>query len=189
MLSTMKNILNNLGISTLLIIGLIALNIFSLYFNLKRQHEVNQLAQRLEELESEIVWGGVDVFAKITHPDIYLTSEGLTLVVLFTDKSCPSCLLYEVSYLNDFYSQHGAFVQVYYVSHEQPDLANYGADFPFNHISPNQSLLDTDFDLSNTVAILVDSQGVVQQVYRAEVGNQNKCRLFYQRMASLMGGQ
>lgn len=170
------------------IIGLIALNIFSLYSNLKRQHEVNQLTQLLEELESEIVWGGVDVFARITHPDISLPSQGLTLVVLFTDKSCPSCLVYEVSYLNDFYSQHGAFVQVYYVSHKQPDLANYGADFPFNHISPNQPLLDTDFTFTNTVAFLVDGQSVVQQVYRAEVGNKNKSRLFYKRMASLMGG-
>lgn len=154
----------------------------------KRQHQVNQLTQRLEMAEAEKVWGGVDVLAKVAHPEIMLQQgEGLTLVVLFTDKSCPSCLVYEVSYLNDFFGQHGAFVQVYYVSHKQPDLANYGAEFPFKHISPDHPLLDVDFELSNTVAFLVDGNGMVQQVYRAEVANQKKCRQFYQRMASLLG--
>lgn len=67
-------------------------------------------------------------------------------------------------------------------------LDNASPEFPYLQISPYYPLLDIEFELTNTTIFLVDENSLIQQVYRAEIGNRSKSSSFYHRMNSFFGG-
>lgn len=154
---------------------LLVFNVLLVYANLERQKAIDFLSsQSIIESNPQII-----------HPGITLTDSGLGLVVLFTDQSCPDCLKFEVPNLNEFYSENNTDFHVYIIGSNETLLERYQASFPYTHISPDEAVLDMEFEIVNPVAMVVDSEGMVQHIYESKIGEPEKSVRFYQRMRSL----
>lgn len=157
-------------------------NILLLYINVKQQNQLERLQAQIKPSESQttiMLDSGIRLSSDIKVP------SGLSLLVFFTDRSCLSCLKYEAQKLNKFYSNYGEYTQVYLLSTYKSYLERFDIDFKYTMINPDKDILNKEFVFANPVALLVDSNGLVQRFYLAEAGNEAKSNQFYQQMSSL----
>lgn len=179
---------NNKKLLSLLVFVLLFTNAYSLYSNLKYKHSILLLSRQIEIFTNDKVMGAVETVTRFSHPQITLPQNQSTLVVIFTDKGCTTCYEYEIPNLNNLYRHYSSNIQVYYVGNNSMYLDNASPEFSYLQISPNYPLLDIEFKLTNTTIFLVDKNSLIQQVYRAEIGNRSKSNSFYHRMNSFFGG-
>ncbi|MEX0779013.1 MAG: hypothetical protein WD491_08990 [Balneolales bacterium] len=161
-------------------------NIFLLYTNADYRKHIEQLYSQVqfqEALEYQS-YSSVVNNARITHSGIKLRDSGMSLLVFFTDRGCPSCIESEILNLQDFYNKHPQNIQAYLLSSNESFTSLYEVNFPLKVINPNETILDEELNFDNPVAILTDSNGMVQNIYVAEVGNKEKSSNFYKRMTS-----
>ncbi|MEX0780993.1 MAG: hypothetical protein WD037_14735 [Balneolales bacterium] len=179
----MKNIIPYI-IAILILSGF---NISLLYINFDQQKNIDYLHSQIHFEQGLEFQGYSSVFynSKIVHPEIELRDSGMSLLVFFTDRGCPSCLEYEIPNFAQFFNEHGQYTQAFLLSNNDSFTSRYEVNFPLNVISPTEGLLDTELDFDNPVAILTDSNGIIQHIYVAEVGNREKSDRFYERMTSL----
>ena len=180
---------SNKKLLIVLVIVLIITNTYSLYSNIKYKHSSVLLTRQLENYSKDKVLGSVEAVTTFIHPQIALPQNQSTLVVLFADKGCSTCYEYEIPNLNNLYHQFSSNIQVYYVGNNSMYLDNASPEFTYLQISPYLPLLDIEFELTNTTIFLIDENSLIQQVYRAEIGNRSKSNNFYLRMNSLFGGE
>ena len=62
-------------------------------------------------------------------------------------------------------------------------LVNLGAQFRYDVIDPTPEL--KDLYISNPVSLLIDRNGTIQHIHRAETGNPERSRLFFKKINSL----
>ncbi|WP_020402288.1 hypothetical protein [Gracilimonas tropica] len=181
----------------ILFVSLIVLAFFSLwllYTNHIRQDQIDKLVhlqneQILSGNEPES-WGFEQAgnrSAKIVHPEVELSSAGLSLSVFFTDNGCGYCVDHEVELLNKLNEEFEGNFNTYLISHNKSFLKRlHDAEFPYTTIDPQEKLLNNDFDFGNPVALFTDKNGVVQIIHVAEKDNEAKSNHFYDRAESLL---
>lgn len=168
---------------------LVILNFYSLYSNIKLRIYTNTLKTQYEDLKRDKVYGSIEVVTTFRHPEIVIPQNDYLLVVLFADRGCSSCYEYEVPNLNKLYQNYSSNIIVYYVGNNSMTLDDASPEFQYTQISPYYPILDTDFVLTNTTIFLLDKNSVIQQVYKAEIGNRSKSSIFYNRIASYMSSR
>ncbi|MEX1268958.1 MAG: hypothetical protein WEA56_08150 [Balneolaceae bacterium] len=181
--------------STILIGALMLFNLLLLYTNHIRQNKIDSLSSQVLLLEEDRYWNNKvdDIIgnASVIHNDINLpANSGISLVVFITDRGCTSCLSFETSNLNELYKNYSESLSVYLIGNDEASLKGnlilYDAKFPTKYIKADQSILDIDFDFFSTViALLIDGNGMIQDIYLSESGNPKKSKQFFQRMQSL----
>lgn len=185
---------SKLKVLTFLVVILTLLNVWLLYANNARQIEMENLIRSKNETSLSNSdpenWGfeqAGNETAKIVHPEVELPEKDLSMSVFFTDSGCGYCVDHEVALLNDFYNKFESEFNVYLLSHNESFLERlHGAEFPYSVIDPEKKLVDHDFDFSNPVAIISDSNGIVQIIHIAEKDNKEKSNHFYTRVGSLL---
>mgnify|MGYP003565251188 CR=1 FL=1 len=167
-------------------IALVLLNIFLMITNVERQNEVESLLDFIEQnhknLDEFIIEGG-----RVTHPEIdYDNDSDFTLLIFIPEKSCPDCLIYEIPNLNSFHKEYTEHVDVFVIGNNKEFLNQYEAEFSALLLETNSVITEPQMDHLNPYAYLVDSKGNIQSMYYAEVGNERKSKLFYQRMGDFI---
>src|SRR5690625_1941591 len=101
------------------IIILTGFNIFLLYANAEHQNRITYLSIQQDNFKEKLEYkerSNMLNNTKIIHPEVELPSSGISLLVFFTDRGCPSCLTYEIPNLYKFYKGHSQFTQIYLLS-------------------------------------------------------------------------
>lgn len=123
---------------------------------------------------------------RISNSSIKLPDSGLALSIFFSEEGCRFCVEHEIQNLNKFYDLYTKYVHVYLLGYNKSYLHRlFGATFPYVVITPGKPIFNTKFILTNPVAVLTDSIGMVHQMYLTEKGKQQKSDQFYHRMRLL----
>lgn len=166
-----------------IIILLILLNLFMLYTNVRRQNRVGILTQRLSECEQN---SGLSLsqWRTMRLPDYLITKDRkLSLITFFSDGGCAPCVLMEVEFLNNLYLQHDPFMNIYLIGDNRRNPTLFGANFEYEVIAAEPELDKLHID--NPVSVLIDRNRTIQFIHRAEIGNGEKSKAFYNRVRSL----
>lgn len=174
----------------ILIVFLTALNLWSLAVNFELKNRVSKCRQFNEINSSGSIWGfenaGIEN-AYLVHPDVYTSRDQLNLLFFFTDLGCSYCIEHEVELLNKLYERHGNRFDVYLFSKNKSFLKRlYNAKFPYKTIMSQDKVLDNEFTFNNPVAIVTDSNGMVQIIHIADKDDKKRSEIFYKRINSLL---
>lgn len=165
-----------------IIFVLVVFNILLLYTNFKQQNQISTLTEKIRLSKfGRIVNGN----AKIINPEVRWSDTGVSLLIFFTDQGCEGCIENEVRNINSLTAKHNPYLRVYMLGENATYLKRYHPNFSFETIPTDIPILDTELSITNPVAVLVDSRGIVQSVHTAEVGNPGISNRFYHRMHSL----
>lgn len=165
------------------IISLLGFNILFLYQNISLRNQLTQF-----ESGKYIKVSTLNI--RITHPSVAFSDNGMTVEAFFSDQGCRSCIEHEVQKLNSLFSHYREKIQVYLMSHNKSYLRRlFGATFPYEVISHRKSIFNVEFELTNPVIVLTDSNGTVRYFYMAEEGAKEKSNQFYQDMNSYFDSQ
>ncbi len=159
------------------------LNLFLLYTNVERQNAINALNSQLIYYEDYVHRNEAEF--SIINEALQFPDKNLFLITLFTDRGCASCLNYEIPNAETFSSAFNDRHRVFLVSDDDIFLKHRGVGFAYSVFDTYDHILNTEFTFSGTAAFLVDGNGVIHDVYIAEIGNQEKSDQFYSRMHSL----
>jgi len=167
----------------ILIATIIVLNIFLLYTNIQRQNRVNILEGQLTKCEQQII-STTQTNEDIQLPVSLINNENtLSLITIFTERGCSPCIIEEIKLLNDMYSEYEQFINIYLIRGSRGYLTRMGAMFRYENLTTMPNLLNIHID--NPVSFLVDRNNTVQLIHKAETGNPEKSRRFFERVESL----
>jgi len=122
--------------------------------------------------------------AFIHLPDELISSDNtLSLVTFFTDIGCAPCVIDEIGLINNMLEQYKPYLNMYLVDGHKQYLVNLGAQFLYEVIDTIPEL--DDLHISNPVSFLIDRNGTVHHIHRAETGNPERSRLFFNKVNSL----
>lgn len=159
-------------------------NILLLYTNVNLQNQIKTLNLQIPS------WASGKISAlniKITHHGVKLPDDGLSMVAFFSDQGCKSCIEHEVQNLNKIFRRYKKHIRVYLLSNNKSYLKRlFGATFPYAVMLPEEEpLFNTEFDVTNPVIVLTDSDKTLQHVYIAEKDKPQKSNQFYKSMRAL----
>ena len=166
-----------------IIITIILLNLFLLYTNTQRQNRISILTNQLIACERQ------SVRSSKYHDEIHLpgnlvnNKNTLSLITLFSEHGCSPCVIEEIRLLNETYFRYAQFVDIYILGDSEKYLTNRGAVFHFENLTYIPGLEDVNID--NPVSFLVDRNNTIQLIHKAETGNPEKSRRFFERVESL----
>ena len=112
----------------------------------------------------------------------------LTLVAVFTDMGCNSCVIAEIKFLNEWSKKWPHTIQVYYEGSIKNYLEKYGADFSYQKVDYPERLFNTALVFGNPVVAVVDRNGIVQSLHTNDLskpGSDQRRTNFYKRISSL----
>jgi hypothetical protein len=170
-------------LSYFIIAILIIFNIFMLYQNIQRENRVGILNNRLAACEQNI-GNPVMHTASLHLPGELITSDNtLSLVTFFTDRGCTPCVIDEIGLINNMLEQYKLYMNMFLIDAHERYLVNLGAQFRYEVIDTIPEL--DDLHISNPVSLLIDRNGTIQHIHRAETGNPERSRLFFKKVDSL----
>ncbi len=166
-----------------ILIVFVGLNIWLLYGKVDLQQQVNRLQANTLQKEEDI--------AQITEPVQFIGSDfqkPFSLVAIFTDYGCTSCVVTEIEYLSKWRKKFNNTLQVYYIGKTDEYLEQFGAEFPYKKIDSASNLFTVSLPVGNPVVALVDKNGHVQSIHNNDLsrpGSDRRRANFYRRMNSL----
>ncbi len=162
---------------------LIIFNILMLYQNVQREKRVSVLNYQLAECERNIGNPAMHT-ASVRLPGELISSDNtLSLVTFFTDRGCAPCVIDEIGLINNMLEQYKLYMNMFLIDAHERYLVNLGAQFRYDIIDPTPEL--RDLHISNPVSLLIDRNGTIQHIHRAETGNPERSRLFFKKVNSL----
>jgi len=170
-------------LSYFIIAILIIFNIFMLYQNIQRENRVGILNNQLTACEHNI-GNPVMHTASVRLPGELISSDNtLSLVTFFTDRGCAPCVIDEIGLINNMLEQYKLYMNMFLIDAHERYLVNLGAQFRYDVIDATPEL--EDLQISNPVSLLIDRNGTVQHIHRAETANPERSRLFFKKINSL----
>ena len=162
---------------------LIIFNIFMLYQNVQRENKVGVLNHRLAECEQNT--GNPMMHTSSVHlpGELIFSDNTLSLVTFFTDRGCAPCVIDEIGLINNLLEQYKPYMKMYLVDGHEQYLVNLGAQFRYEVIGTTPEL--EDLHISNPVSLLIDRNGTIQHIHRAETANPGRSRIFFKKVNSL----
>lgn len=167
---------------------LVAMNIFLLFNGNKVKENYIKLYEEYSEISNNLTTESTNVVenGSIVHPEVNFVEadSGIFLAIFIPQNSCPDCLDYEITNLNQFYTNHEKNVKVYLVARDSltEKNSNYNIDFTYDIINPTAKLFSVKVPVSNPIAILTDESGTIYSAYFSEIGNEDKSNKFYEKM-------
>lgn len=166
-----------------MLILFIGLNIWLLYGKVDLQQQVNRLQAKNLQKEEDI--------AQMTEPVQFTGSDvqkPMSLVAIFTDYGCTSCVVTEIEYLSKWQEKFDNTLQVYYLGQTDEYLEQFGAEFSYEKIESVNNLFTISVPVGNPVVALVDKNGHVQSIHTNDLSrpdSDERRSNFYRRMNSL----
>jgi len=169
--------------SYFIIAALLILNVFMVHQNVQRENRVGMLSHQLTDLQRNT--GNPTMHTASVHfpGEIISADNTLSLVTFFTDRGCTPCVVDEISLINDMLAQYKPYMKMFLVDGHEQYLLNLGAQFRYEVIDTIPEL--DDLHISNPVSLLIDRNGTIQHIHRAETGNPERSRLFFNKVNSL----
>ena len=162
---------------------MVLLNIFLLYTNIQRQNRITILTGRLIACEQKNVHL-TNKDANLTLPKDFINNKNpISLITIFTDRGCSPCVADEISFLNNLNRKYHPFINVYQIGGFEHYLNRYGAVFEYRnneHLSELSSLI-----VDNPISLIIDRNNTLLLIHKAETGNPEKSRIFFERVESL----
>jgi len=170
-------------LSYFIIAILIIFNIFMLYQNIQRENRVGILNTRLEACERNTGNPSMSTVSVRLPVELISSDNTLSLVTFFTDRGCAPCVIDEIGFINNMLEKYKPYMNMFLVDRHERYLVNLGAQFRYEVIDVTPEL--EDLHISNPVSLLIDRNGTIQHIHRAETANPEKSRLFFKQVNSL----
>jgi len=161
----------------------VGLNIWLLYGKVDLQQQVNTLQAKALQNKEDIAQ--MTEAVKFTGPNL---NKPLSLVAIFTDSGCTSCVVTEINYLSKWRKKFNGTLKVYYMGKSDEYLEQFGAEFPYKKIESANNLFSVSLPFGNPVVALVDKNGQVQAIHTNDLsrpGSDQRRANFYKRINSL----
>jgi hypothetical protein len=159
------------------------MNIWLLYGKADLQQQVNRLQAQVLQKEEDI--------SQITEPVKFTGShytKPLSLVAIFTDYGCTSCVVSEIQQLNKWRQKFEGTLQVYYTGESENYLEQFEGQFPYEDIESVNGLFNVSLPVRNPIIAVVDKNGNVQTLHTNDLsrpGSDQRRINFYKRANSL----
>ncbi len=168
---------------SLVILLIVMLNLFLLYTNIQRQNRVNILTNQLNVCEQQSIRSS-QFYDEVQLPGNLINNKHtLSLITFFSEQGCSPCVVEEIRFLNDLYVKYQSFIDIYLTDGSDNYLNRLGAAFEYRTVEHVLDLVDLNVD--NPVSLLIDRNNTVQMVHKAETGNPETSRFFFERVRSL----
>lgn len=166
-----------------IIVAIVLLNIFLLYTNIQRQNRVNILTGQLAVCEQQSI-RHTQTSTVIQIPVSLINHENsLSLITFFTERGCSPCVIEEIIHLNEIYPRYEQLIDIYLIGGSSGYLTQLGAAFAYRNVEDIPDFGNIHID--NPVSFLIDRNNTIQLIHKAEIGNPEKSRLFFERVESI----
>lgn len=154
------------------------------------------LQQKVNLLQAESIHEA-GLFSVIAEPVrfIFFKSQAktepprpLTLIAVFTDYGCTSCVIAEIEYLNEWNKAYNNTLEVYYRGISKGYLEQFGAEFDYQEVAAEEKLFNVAMPVGNPIAVVVDENQYVQAIHTndlSRLGSEQRRENFYRRVESL----
>lgn len=106
-------------------------------------------------------------------------AKGFLLTAYLYENGCPSCNKLEIKYLNELYNKYPDKICVILLGGSKKYLGALGAKMPHKINDVDIQMYGIENSKYLPIAILTDKNKYVQDIYCAEVGNEEKTKNFY----------
>lgn len=160
------------------IILLVILNVFLIKNLRERQAKINGLKW---EAQKEAYFSNKGL--KLKDQDLLKGLDKVTLLILFTQKGCSECIRNEVRNINKYFRNLKENSIFYYLgSKNGQNFEYYKRRLPIKALDIDKNLFNGYVRVNSPVAILVDPEGNVYELHKADVNFPKRSDMFYAKM-------
>jgi thioredoxin-related protein len=174
---------------TVIIIILLGLNFWSLLgkFSASRDNVDNYKELHQSSISGDSLF--LDYFENEILNNNFYPSQGLRLLVFFDEEGCYFCIEKEVELINSLQENYDQFLDVYYNGNNKSSLARiYKAEFDYSLLKFDEHLDEYGYNKFNNrdpFALLVDKNGALQVLHKAQKNDTALSVRFFAQMKSL----
>ncbi len=112
-------------------------------------------------------------------------NSDFNLIAFFDEKTCPACIISEINYLNDLYSDYSNNIIVCFFGEKFSLLKDLGAKFDYIKLSKREKIFSKKMDYNAPVSFLINRNKEIIDINKTEKGVSIKSRIFYDKVRNI----